>query len=105
MCACSLPAHVTASVPRIVPRAAAGLARLRAFWRGCARPCKLSIGAVRTERTREAGTLQGTSGVRAASKVDSSITLDSERANALGAFLSMDEYSPDALVASLEVFT
>ena len=45
------------------------------------------------------------SGVRAASKVDSSITLDSERANALGAFLSMDEYNPDASVASLEVFT
>ena len=45
------------------------------------------------------------SGVSAASKVDSSITLDSERANALGAFLSMDKYSPDALVASLEVFT
>ena len=28
-----------------------------------------------------------------------------ERANALGAFLSMDEYSPDALVASLELLT
>ena len=28
-----------------------------------------------------------------------------ERANALGAFLSIDEYSPEALVASLELFT
>ena len=28
-----------------------------------------------------------------------------ERADALGAFLSMDEYSPDALVASLELLT
>ena len=28
-----------------------------------------------------------------------------ERADALGAFLSMDEYSPDALVASLKLLT
>ena len=43
--------------------------------------------------------------MRAASKVDSIITLDSERANALRAVLWIDKHNPDAFVASLELFT
>ena len=37
--------------------------------------------------------------------VDSDVERESERANARGAFLSMDEYTPDALVSFLELLT